>query len=319
MVETQQDLPSNPDSGEFHFTHSPLGNKLHEERIDNDRKLRDAMQKDRTNLFFEDLEWRLQNEKNVILAVYGETGSGKSTVAMRIAYEMLNFLPEDRREKADLDINQVSFSKTQILNQIQDTHPGETIISDEDREESYGMGSQREAQQMSKIEQSVRAESLNFIFCSPYPQQHEQHYTIEAFDIDYDKEVNRAILYDQSRSGLREPIGTLYLKKYTIPGYIEKKRNYIQGVKQSMVSDRTKKYVDIAKDLFDEYDDFPYRDNSQNRMLFTLKYGEGMFTEEEIDQVIKTAKLFKKGEVTPEDAKRMIDEKRQPMESGKDE
>lgn len=304
MVQTKQDLPKNPQKGDYQFTHSPLGNEMHKERVKSNPELRNALKDDKTELFFKDLKWRLKNEKNIILVVYGETGSGKSTVAQRIAYEMLHFLPEKRRKNASLDDSHVCFSRTQVIDKIKEVNPGETIISDEDRQQSYGMGSHREKEQMDKIEQSVRAESLNFIFCSPFPHNHEQHYTIEAFDIDYENKVNRAILYNVNEMGMKEPIGTLYFKQYTIPGYIEKKRNYIRGVRTSMTSDRTRSYVDIAKELFKKYKDrgFPHRKNKKNEILFKMEYGEGQFTEEEIDQIITIAEMFKKGEMTPEEA-----------------
>ena len=62
----------------FQFTHSPLINKIHLVQIDMNLFLKEAMERDFTDTFHEDLDFRVENERNLDVITHGETGSGKS-------------------------------------------------------------------------------------------------------------------------------------------------------------------------------------------------------------------------------------------------
>ncbi|MFW5902508.1 MAG: hypothetical protein ACOCTT_01330 [archaeon] len=300
---TIQDMPDDPVKAQYRFTHSPLINEMHKQEIKENREIKNILGKkgkNMTSLFFKDLEWRMNNEKNFIIVVYGETGTGKSSIAQRIALEAYRYLPEDRKKDAELDESNIAFTRDQLLNRLQRASPGETMIYDEDKSESYGMGTQREHEQMKKIEESVRAESINFVFCSPDPKNHEQHYTIRAFDVDYNNKVNRAIIYYSEKDQWRRPIGTLYTKKCFYKGYLQKKRDYIHDIKKSRSSGKTISYIKAAKEVYNKNENFPYRSTDQSKLLLKLEFGDSRFTEKELNHIIHIAKLWKKGDQTPE-------------------
>lgn len=310
---TIQQLPSNPTSLKYKlkFTHSPMMNEMHKREIEEDGEIKRVLRDNKynlTNLFFRDLQWRMKNEKNVIIVIYGKTGTGKSSMAQRIAMELHRYLPRQIRRNAKLDVSNIAFTRDQLLGRLENSEEGETVIYDEDREESYGMGSQREREQMKRIEQSVRAESINFIFCSPRPRDHEQHYTIRAFDVEYHRKINRGIIYFTQEKYWRRPVGTLYLRKCFYDGYMKKKKKFVKNIKKSRTSGREIRYIKVAKNMYDSYEAFPYRSNDQNKMLMKIEYGGTKFTEEELGHIINIARLWKKGDITPEEILRRAQE-----------
>lgn len=310
---TIQNLPSNLAELDYKlkFTHSPMMNEMHRREIKDDAEIKRIL-RDRennlTDLFFRDLKWRMRNEKNVIIVVYGKTGTGKSSIAQRIALELYRYTPKNIRKNINLDVSNIAFTRNQLLERIEDAKEGETMIYDEDREESYGMGSQREKDQMKRIEQSVRAESINFIFCSPRPRDHEQHYTIRAFDVDYKNKINRSIIYFTQENYWRRPVGVLYTKKCFYEGYMKKKKRFIKDIKESRTSGRIIKRIKVAKRLFDKYPEFPYRNNDKNKFLAELEYGGTRFTQEEFKYIFNIAGLWKDGVISPEESLKMARE-----------
>jgi len=89
----------------FKFTHSPMLNAIHLAQINMNEFLRNAMKLDLTDVFLQDLEFRVKTERNVDIVITGETGSGKSAMAKSIYWRLhqlgLKHLNKDLKFSAD--------------------------------------------------------------------------------------------------------------------------------------------------------------------------------------------------------------------------
>jgi len=221
---------------QFAFQHSPLKNQLHLAEIQSNEALYKALFNNLTPLFLDDLKWRVSNSKNVNILVEGEQGSGKSTIAREIKAYM------DRYKNLNPTIADICFDRKEFLERFKTAKKYETIINDEDKSWSVGIGSTRVAEQYEYLEQAIRAEMVNVINCAVAITPHLFNYRLRAFDVDYNLGINRAILYDSQSRWNSKPSGVIILPNgWLYPqleaDYAKKKAEFTDTVKQARSRD----------------------------------------------------------------------------------
>lgn len=239
------------ESPNFQFTHSPMINAIHRLQIEYNLYLKKAMETDLTDHFMEDLDFRVENERNLDLMLPGETGSGKSRMAMDIYWE-LYIRGKKINPSLRYTVDNIAFTRTEWLLCNEGLTRGDTLIFDEDDQSRIGTGSLRQLEEQEKIEKTLRQSQYNYLFCSPLLQQHVEHYILRAFDMDFTRQLNRAVVMKRDETGMILPYGFVVLKRHEVEGYEEKKAKYRKSVQDRTVNDRFKEYDHVAQILIDK-------------------------------------------------------------------
>ena len=194
----------------WQFTHTPLKNYLHDLRIAENPQLFAALHNNLTDVFFRDLEWRYDHERNINILINGEQGSGKSTGGQVIKVHA------DKHFGLESRVDEILFTRRQFLHSFKKYTRGMTGIVDEDFDYITQTGSQRVRESLRFIEQAIRGAQINLISCAVSETPHLYNYVLEAFDIEYRHQYNRLILMDVTQFGYR-PVGFIILDAKTIP------------------------------------------------------------------------------------------------------
>ena len=179
----------------FQFTHSPLMNKIHWAQIQMNPYLQMAMDNDLTADFMADLRWRTEHESHFDIVIYGETGSGKTRLSLAIAWEQYKLTKEILNPDAVFNIDNITFTRTEWLAANEKLKAGDTLIFDEDDQSAIGVGALRQLSEQEQIEKTLRQSQFNYLFNSPIIENHVEHYILKAFDIEYKRQLNRAVVY----------------------------------------------------------------------------------------------------------------------------
>ncbi len=303
-METEIQLSKATEKPLFQFTHSPLLNKIHLVQIDMNLFLKEAMERDFTDTFFEDLTFRVLNERNQDIVIHGETGSGKSRIAQSIYWEIWKRSKKLLNPKLKFTIDNVCFTRTEWLERTGKLQRGDTLIFDEDDQSRIGLGSFRQLEEQEKIEKTLRQSQFNFHFCSPIIEQHIEHYILKAFDIDFNKQLNRAVLFKRDETGMTLPFGFIILKRHEIDGYEEKKADYRKAVQDRKLSDRFKEYDLVASELIKKMKIGDLKKRTQKSLI--QRYFP-RFVEEEIKEIMTSIELAGSG-VNLDDVIKSLDE-----------
>lgn len=268
---------------DFTFTHSPIMNKVHTERINKSLELQTALNPNRnwTNLLFKDLIWRLgKGHKNVIIIGYGYTGVGKSSVSqfwgMAIT-QLVNQIMGKKLEKEEgrlacFDASNICMSRTSFLERIETAIPGELIILDEDDSSMVGLGSVRQREELEKIEKVTRAEQLNFWYNSPMLENHNEHFMIKGLDSSFGHALDRAVLYVKDNNLMYEAFAHLITPHTQIEGYVEKKMKYIEQVKKKTTNEMYEDYEKTAYKMMDKHPNVFYAEDKYGNRVFNGKF-----------------------------------------------
>ncbi len=260
------------ETGGFEYTHSPIINEVHSERISKNMELQIALGQDKnwTNLFFKDIIWRLgKGYKNFIVTGYGYTGVGKSSVSQfwgMVATQFVNQIKGKELERkygrlAKFDNSNICMSRSEFLDRIEETIPGETVIFDEDDQSRIGLGSGRQWEEMEKIEKVTRAEQINFWYNSPMFETHNEHYMIKGLDSSHTHAMDRAVLYVKDNNLMYEPFAHFITPHTIMESYHEKKMDYIEKVKKKTTNENFKEYDKVAREMVDRFPGLFYKKN----------------------------------------------------------
>jgi len=272
----------------FQFTHSPIINKIHLLQIEFNLYLKQAMQRDLTDTFMQDLDFRVENERNLDLVIHGETGSGKSRLAMTVYWEIYN-RAKKINPKLKFSADNICFTRTEWLAQSEQLSRGDCLLFDEDDQSKIGTGSLRQITEQERIEKTLRQSQFNFIFCSPLVEQHVEHYILQAFDMDFDKRLNRAVVMKRDLAGLILPYGHVILEKHEADGYEEKKKKFRASVQNRTVSDRFQEYDKVGRFMIEKLHIDKFKKRTQKSLI--QRYFP-RFVEEEVKEIMTSVELI---------------------------
>lgn len=267
----------------FRFTHSPLKNQLHLQEINKNAQLQEALHNNLTPTFDEDVEWRLENERNLNVQFDGEQGSGKSTGGRIVKGKC------DRIQGIKPSIDDIAFSRRELLTIFKNSKRGRSLINDEDYDFQTQMGSLRVREQTEFIEQVIRAGQINLINCSVAPSPHLFNYYLRAFDIDYQYRVNRCLLLEKGVLGYY-PAGfvlleSIYLDANLEKAYAKKKAEFIEKVKS--FSNRNL-YAELEEKANEIIEKFNFR--KQQKVVYKLEARKNNpeLSENELNEIADT-------------------------------
>lgn len=216
-----------------------------------DPALESALQNDISSIVTDDITFRVQHNLNFIISIIGATGSGKSTIGQYL----YGHACQESGDKPIID--DIIFEQTELLDRLKSVYTGHTFIIDEHFTLRTGTGSFRELEVLNWLQQVCRAYQLNFIFCCPLEVNNLSHYLLKTMDIDYEHKTNRSIVHtiDLEPGGFIRisPIGYLVSPYIEIPGYKEKKMEFIETRLQQKGTQLQEKHRQIAKQITQKY------------------------------------------------------------------
>lgn len=244
----------------FKFSQSILFDDELALQSQSDIKLFKVLENNLTLKFILDFCFRHYQGKNRIIKIDGETGMGKSQLAIFVAWFVTQFIKLYIFPEASFSISNITFNKTEMLEELKKVGKHAIFVSDEDKNIRIGEGSQREIEETELLEQSIRAESNSFLFLSPMPygeRGHVEHFLINVLAIDYSNKVSISIVEKQDRTGMYSRVGyiltTLCPDNKLQQDYKTKKDAFIKSIKQRQaLSSRLKERDDLTKKIYFE-------------------------------------------------------------------
>lgn len=222
---------------------------------------------DLSKKFFIDLKYRTENEMNVIISIWGLTGSGKSACSLVLALLISQFHHKKWSFKLIKD------NPNDILLSIQQTDfpVGTVFVVDEQDTTRAGVNALTMISLLNDLEKRIRKKQWHFIYNSPAPLQHSHHYILKTDGIDRENDMIRLKLYDA--------IGILH--GFVVVPFPDKElwKEYNEGFKEEILDDATS-FVSTEEKQLDKLLDELYENsffwgldnNSQRDAYLLMKY-----------------------------------------------
>ena len=252
----------------LNFRSMPLVDEVHRATLELNPYYIKALINNNTNAFFEEIDERIKSNLNIILGIFGGTGSGKSYCALSIAGRM------QKQLNTDFDASHVFFSSTAFLKAMSPDIPDNSLYIIDEQPKTHGAGSQRELANIQNIEEICRKKQLNLIFVSPKPITHSQHYFLETWDRDYAKKVNRCVLLTTDY----RPFGWIaipYPPEQFLKAYEEAKDlNIRKTLNKDFAGDRYSEYKDVVMECSQQktFNSISFKGSSARKTFIASKY-----------------------------------------------
>lgn len=275
--------------------------------IAEDYRIKDAIKKNLTEHFFNELKVLCQSKQNAVISCFGQQGWGKSYSLMFIS-EFLS-----KQLNYELTIDNVYFSKLDMLLALEKARDGDIYILDE-QTKTFGVGSGAEKEWLDNIEKIVRQKKLFLLFSSPVEEPHIYHYKLRVWAMGSEKEWDNTKKFEEQwkyTQSLLYGTGEILLG-YIITGtpknkeflnlYEEKKAKFIKEMLERRGSKKTEYLMNLANQLLQKKGFFVKyalcNTKTTKKILCRMEIGQGFLTSEEekmlvdfIDYVINISDL----------------------------
>lgn len=247
----------------------------------------------------EELRRRVVRQKNLIISIFGETGSGKSYAGLSMG-KLLNEIFKDEK---NVDGDLYYFFRTQdILENLKKMSAGDVVIMDE-QVGTTGSGSHRRRTQLKAVEETLRADQINFIFIAPGVRTHKHHFILEMGGIDYENGVSKALVWTKNQ----DLLGYITLRKppeNIVDEYEEANEKFRESIRKQD-TDREGHIKKKARKMI-KNDDLAVCESKKEKLtILADEYDE--LTNSEVDKVLNWLEIWrKKGE---------LDEQREKLEN----
>lgn len=168
----------------------------------------EALDNNMTRDFQHECADRMNFNKNLILEIVGETGSGKSYAGDTIGLDLNSYFNKT------LLYSNFAFTNTDFLEKMSKFIKENTLIKDEQPRSSFGEGSMIEQIGLQDIEEIVRKAQINIIYISPSSRSFHTgvHYILQTFDLNYKQRTNLLLIHPPQDNLLTNPIGHIIVK-----------------------------------------------------------------------------------------------------------
>lgn len=180
---------------------SPMKNYLiYREFAEADERTKGVLFTNLTQLRLIDLGFRMANGSNIIDTLIGDTGSGKSSIALATSIFIHNFVTEVLGKESRFSVRNICFSRSEIIDLARDLNQYETCIFDEDNEAMIGTGAFLQKSLINRFEKTLRSMQNNFFNCSPNLSTHNEHHILNCIGINDYLRSNKAIFRERGKS-----------------------------------------------------------------------------------------------------------------------
>jgi len=198
---------------------------------------------------------RLKKTMNLIVSIYGQTGTGKSYASLSLA----EYIKKIVKKLYDIEPKiYVEFLVEELLKDIEKANKFDIFILDEAINQ-FGIGSGRSVQELENIENVMRKRQLVFFFNSPEVKCHLHHFVLRTHAICYDKKVSKLLVYNPKKFD-NDLIGyiTLKIPSEELVREYEKKKDAFLDIVQKRSSSSKDYLVEMAKEIMKHkgYDEF---------------------------------------------------------------
>ena len=229
--------------GEYHFECAPFLRIKQMHLIRLNPLYKKALAKNVTDIFRDDILFRITNQDQSIISYYGETGSGKSMAAVRTG----EMIVEECNSKVH-----VCFLAEEVNQAIKSDVSGRNdVVMLDERVQEFGVGSGRQLAQLGNIEATLRKLQLHFFYVAPELFQHLHKAVIQMWDIDRENETSRGILQGTELYN-PTPFGYVLFQlpsKELLKEYDLKKDKFLEKSRARSYDDREALYSKYAKEI----------------------------------------------------------------------
>lgn len=272
-----------------------------------------ALSKNLTNDFFGELKIRARSNQNLIFSSFGLQGGGKTYQITDIVMEYLSYFQPPKK----LNIDNCSFTVTDMLKRIGEAEKGETFILDEQVHTS-GYGSSVERKALNNIETTVRADKLSLFFAAPSLIRHNFHYYVEVWQMgslkpwDFNQPITdqwrytKSILFSHKAHPLGYIITTTPRDKEFLEKYEAKKARFIQNIKEMKSDRRAYMLLEWAKKVLEDKEFISnyikFKSKDMRKLMISNYLGKKMSIDE-LKQVVAYIDYYSEAGKKPKEPK----------------
>jgi len=259
-----------------------------------------AFENDLTDKIYNEIRTRMLHNLNFIVEIIGETGSGKSEAGFHLNWRCQRELGYDF-----LTRDNYAFTFTEAQNIVKKYNDKWTIQIDEQVRNYFGEGARKELASMQDLEDTQRANQINFIFVSPTtrPFHTGLHYILRTWMIDYVQQTNYLLIFEPTDTTLKMPLGYVAVSRLKSPQYLHFLTEYQKYKKEfnSLVKNkgtRVMYYEEKVKDaerIVEVLQKSGIKNNKKNILAFiTMKLPEyaSKYTIKELSSVADIVKIL---------------------------
>jgi len=130
------------------------------------------------------------------------------------------------------------------------------------------------------------------LFCSPIIEEHVEHFILRALDIEFEQQLNRAVVYKRDEIGMILPYGYVVLPRHEVEGYEEKKAEFRESVQKRTIKGRFAEYDEVADTMIEK---FGLKDMKKRTLKSLIQRFFPRFVEEEVKEIMTSIELKLEG------------------------
>lgn len=204
-----------------------------------------------------------RHHDHTIIAIWGLTGSGKSRSGMAIAECMGMILGKEWSAKNDY-FNPSRQHEEGLLHNLPNVGAFDTMILDE-QIKRHGQGSNIERAELQAVEETLRAEQINFIFISTSVKTTNHRFILKTWGIDYKAGVAKLIVFSPDNTCM----GYITVRKPTEENeliYAERKKKYTTDVKTGKATSTTVDLNHIVLEM-EKDENYPRQERGKDKKI----------------------------------------------------
>jgi len=243
----------------------PAANMQLQQKLKKEDEFRETFRICLNEIFYKDIEYRINHNMNIILSILGFPGSGKSHAGIYIA----KYISSKAGVDFPNDARNIVFNYQEFLNAVKESKPKETFVQDEQRVLDVGLGSRALAEEIRDIERIIRKRQNNMIYIAPTLESHLHFGILEPIGINYEHKIARLMFYDNKQI----PRGKIYTREPNpeiIKYYEEKKNRFIEKIVHRSMGDTLEEIEKILANLKTD-EEFMRLSNKPKRIFHIAK------------------------------------------------
>lgn len=187
------------------FKISPIQDFLLKQQMSTNEAFARAYFTEMTKVYFDFLQYKIENRENISIGLKGQTRSGKSAVASATAFHVAHLIVKihypETKPSLYYNINNICANESEYAYKVKEATENSIFHIDEQRESKFQMGSVREELYIMDVQNIIAKANIHslWLFPTDFIERNCQ-LGLETIGKDTEKRLTKLLVYDLSKS-----------------------------------------------------------------------------------------------------------------------